>query len=155
MRLVLLALPVIAWGALTLGQPPQPEARTRTPAAVSASTSGPAGGPEGGHPAPSASAGSAAPRGASDDAPPSDRGPAGDLAPAARPASAEALRDDGLRPHALDTRTLEASAADAAARGSFREAIALYDELALAHQEQPAYAAAAHILRRRHPEAAR
>ena len=54
---------------------------------------------------------------------------------------------ESARPKGRGEQSLEARAADAAARGATSEAIALYEELCARHPERSEYAAAARILR--------
>jgi hypothetical protein len=64
-------------------------------------------------------------------------------------AASSAAKPGRPAPSTTANKTFEREAADTVARGDFLEAARLYDELAKAHPEVPAFPAAARILRER------
>jgi hypothetical protein len=120
-RLVFVALPAVAWSVLALGEPETTGAERRAAIAPRPNVVAPAAG----------SSAPLRPTGAATDVPllaaPSTPGPRSATAPGGR--------------------TDEARAADAAARGAYVEAIALYESLASAHPDRPEFGSAARILK--------
>jgi hypothetical protein len=119
-RLVFLALPVVAWSVFAFDGPESSGgAKAERPAAVAPHT-----------PAPTQSA----------------RASAVTL-PEASIASTDRRESRPRTATGPDGRTAEARAADAAARGATADAVALYEALASAHPERPEFASAARILK--------
>jgi hypothetical protein len=133
-RLLFLGLPVFAWGALTFARPPDADTERAAQPVAAALSDTPAG------PARTATAQRSLPPSA--------------VPPPIPSASTVAVYPAGPAPSGTlaEKRTLEARAADAAARGAFSEAASLYERLAELHPERSEFASAARILRAKHTE---
>jgi hypothetical protein len=118
-RLLVPALPLVAVATTILDADPRPSSSA---------------------PAAAATARNASSASMTSEAPPAQAHPPRLPLPAMEPATAAALPNKG--------RTLQAEAADAAARRDRPRAIALYSELARQHPDEPAYASATRILMR-------
>jgi hypothetical protein len=163
-RIVFVALPVLGWAALTLARPsggdaePPPEAASLTAAHDRPS------------PTPAVQSGARAENAVLPSAPPpasqGPTGPTGAVPPASRgstgtgtgAAPSDVQSNDPHGEHEDPSsagRTLQARAADAAARGAYPLAASFYDRLAELHPDRSEFLSAARIMRAKPAELAR